>query len=91
MTYITVHASNKAVGGQLGQFLNGEWYPIAFFSRKLSTAETKYSTFDHELLAIYLAFKHFHHYVEGRAFSIFTDHKPLTFAFASTERSPRQI
>lgn len=91
MTSITVDASNKAVGAQLEQFLNGDWCPIAFFSRKLSQAETKYSAFDRELLEIYLTVKHFRYYVEGRAFTIFTDHKPLTFAFASNaERSPRQ-
>ena len=91
MTNITVDASDKAVGGQLEQFLSGYWRPIAFFSRKLSKAEQKYSTFDRELLAIFLAIKHFRHFVEGRAFTIYTDHKPLTFAFSSTtERSPRQ-
>lgn len=90
-TNITTDASEKAVGGQLEQFQAGVWLPIAFFSRKLSNAEKKYSAFDRELLAIYLAIKHFRHLVEGRAFTIYTDHKPLTFAFASaTERSPRQ-
>ena len=84
MTNITVDASDKAVGDQLEQFLAGYWRPIAFFSRKLSKAEKKYSTFDRELLAIFLAIKHFRHFVEGRAFTIYTDHKPLTFAFSST-------
>ena len=55
LTSVTVDASDKAVGGQLEQFLAGNWHPIAFISRKLSTAERKYSTFDRELLAIYLA------------------------------------
>ena len=90
-TSITVDASNRAVGGQLEQLLNGIWCPVAFFSRKLSNAERKYSTFDRELLAIFLAVKHFRHHIEGLPFTIFTDHKPLTFAFASAvERSPRQ-
>ena len=88
LTSVTVDTSDKAVGGQ---FLAGNWRPTAFFSRKLSTAKRKYSAFDRELLAIYLAIKHFRHFVEGRPFTIYTDHKPLTFAFASTtERSPRQ-
>ena len=40
---------------------------------------------------MFLAVKHFRHHVEGLLFTIFTDHKPLTFAFASAaERSPRQ-
>lgn len=90
-TSITVDASDRAVGGQLEQLQFGIWCPIAFFSRKLSNAERKYSAFDRELLAIYLAIKSFRHFVEGRPFSIYTDHRPLTFAFNSTsERSPRQ-
>lgn len=90
-TCITVDASNKAVGGQLEQLLDGIWCPVAFFSRKLSKAEKKYSTFDRELLAIFLAVKHFRHHIEGLQFTILTDHRPLTFAFASAaERSPRQ-
>ena len=33
-------------------------------------------------MAMYLATRHFLQHVEGRPFTIFTDHKPLTFAIA---------
>nr|VZI08545.1 unnamed protein product [Spirometra erinaceieuropaei] len=49
----------------------------------LLPAETRYSTFGRELLAIYLAVKHFRHSLEGSDFTVFTDHKPLTFALRS--------
>ncbi|KAI5724763.1 hypothetical protein M8J77_006869 [Diaphorina citri] len=55
--------------------------PMPHSHLKLSTAEKKYGTYDRELLAIYLAVKHFLHMIEGRVFTIYTDHKPLTFAF----------
>ena len=86
-------ASDTAVGAVLQQQINGEWKPIAFFSKRLKPAETRYSTFDRELLAIYLAIKHFQHFFEGRQFQILTDHKPLTFAFntQSSKLTPRQI
>lgn len=88
---LTVDASNIAVGGVLHQTYKGETEPLAFFSKKLTPAETKYSSFDRELLAIYLNIKHFRYLLEGRSFTVFTDHKPLTFAMNSkTERSPRQ-
>ncbi|HBK84185.1 MAG TPA: hypothetical protein DDZ41_11445, partial [Flavobacterium sp.] len=88
---ITTDASNTAVGAVLQQFNNNNWEPLSFFSKKLSTTEIKYSAFDRELLAIYLAIKHFRYFVEGRQFTVFTDHKPLTTAmFTKTERSPRQ-
>lgn len=88
---ITTDASNVAVGAVLQQFNKGTWEPIGFYSKKLTPAETKYSAFDRELLAIYQAIKHFRYFVEGRQFVVFTDHKPLTRAVSSkTERSPRQ-
>ena len=90
-TSITVDASNKAIGAQLEQRQHGHWVPIAFFSRKLSPAEQKYSAFDRELLAAFSAIKHFRHFVEGRSFTLFTDHKPLTYVFGNdVDRSPRQ-
>ncbi len=46
----------------------------------MSSAEVRYSTFDRELLAVYLATKHFRRLLEGRSFHVLIDHKPLTFA-----------
>ena len=91
-TALTVDASDVAVGGELAQRgRDSTWKPLAFFSHALSAAEKKYSAFDRELLAVFLAVKHFRHYLEGRRFVIFTDHKPLTNALSSsTYRSPRQ-
>ena len=85
-------ASDTAVGAVLQQHINGTWQPISFFSRKLTPTETRYSTFDRELLAVYLSVKHFRHFLEGRPFHVLTDHKPLTFALntKSDRHSPRQ-
>lgn len=95
-TSLTVDASGLAVGAVLEQFLDDKWTPVAFFSRKLRDAETRYSAFDRELLAVYLAIRHFRHFVEGRQFQVFTDHKPLTYALSSssdkwTPRQERQL
>ena len=85
---ITCDASDVAVGGVLQQFLNGMWQPLSFFSKKLNPAETRYSAFDRELLAVYATIKHFRHNLEGRNFIVNTDHKPLTFVMSSvTERA----
>ena len=87
-----MHPTLHVVGAVLQQHINGNWHPISFFSRKLTPAETRYSTFDRELLAVYLAIKHFHHFLEGRTFHVLTDHKPLTYALHShsNRHSPRQ-
>ncbi|GFU47696.1 transposon Tf2-8 polyprotein [Nephila pilipes] len=88
-----VDASNTAVGAALNCLTENGPQPIAFFSRKLSETETKYSTYDRELLAIYLVIKHFRHQLEGYNFIIFTEHRPLTFTFnqISDSCSPRQL
>ena len=92
-TSIMTDASDKAVGAVLQQRIESEWCPISYFSRKLRPSETRYSTFDRELLAVYLAIKHFRHFVEGREFFVLTDHKPLTYALAihTDKYSPRQV
>ena len=58
---------------------------VAFFSKKLNPAETRYSAFDRELLAVYATIKHFRHNLEGRNFFVNTDHKPSTFVMSSAE------
>ncbi|UYV72720.1 hypothetical protein LAZ67_10000403 [Cordylochernes scorpioides] len=88
---LLVDASNVAVGGVLQQLNDTAWEPISFFSKKLSPAETKYSAFDRELLTAFLSVNHFSYFLDGKTFMLFTDHKPLTYAFTSkSERSPRQ-
>ncbi|UYV66587.1 hypothetical protein LAZ67_4002205 [Cordylochernes scorpioides] len=46
-----------------------------------------------ELLAIYLSVENFKHTLEGRDFKIYTDHKPLKYAFLqrNEKASPRQL
>ena len=78
---LAVDASNTHVGAVLQQQARGGGLqPLGFFSKKLDTAQQKYSAFDRELLACYLGVRHFRHNLEGRNFFIETDHKPLTFA-----------
>ena len=79
---LTTDASNIAIGAVLEQRVGQVWKPLAFFSKQLRTPELKYSTFDRELLALYLSIRHFRFMLEGRTFIAFTDHKPLTFALA---------
>lgn len=68
--YLCVDASDTAVGAVLNQISNGNVEPLGFFSRKLSTAEQKYSTYDRELLELYLGVKYFRCMVEGREFHV---------------------
>ena len=85
---ITCDASDFAVGGVSHQYINNVWQPLSFFSKKLTPAETRYSAFDRELLAVYATIRHFRHNLEGRYFFVNTDHKPLTFVMSSVTESP---
>jgi hypothetical protein len=87
-------ASASCVGAALQQKIGLKWQPLGFFSKGLSEAQKKYSTFDRELLGIYMAVRHFQRLIEGREFTIYTDHKPLTFAFTkkpSINDTPRRV
>jgi RNase H-like domain found in reverse transcriptase len=86
-------ASASHTGAVLQQRQPGQhWRPLGLFSQKLSPAETRYSTFDWELLAVYSSLIHFRHLLEGRHFTVFSDHKPLAGAleWVSEPRSDRQ-
>ncbi|GFY27528.1 retrovirus-related Pol polyprotein from transposon 17.6 [Trichonephila clavipes] len=63
------------------------------FPENLLHLKKSYSAYDRELLAIYSAIRHFRYMLEARDFTVFTDHKPLTYAFRqkSDKCSPRQI
>ena len=59
----------------------------------MTPAETCYSMFDRELLAMYLAINNFRHFLDGRQFHVLTDHQPLTFALntCSDRHTPREV
>ena len=81
---LTTDASDYAVGAVCEQWVGGAWQPLAFFSKQLRENERKYSTFDRELMGLFLATRHFRFLLEGRRFTAFVDHKPLTFSMAKT-------
>ena len=89
---LVVDASGTAVGAVLLQQHQQQLQPLAYFSRQHKPAEQRYNTFGRELLAMYLAVKHFQHSLEDRQFVIYTDHRPLTFALRSKpdKYSPRE-
>ena len=92
---IETDASGYAIGGILSQLTpeSGQWHPVAFFSRKMIPAETRYETHDQELLAIVEAFKTWRHYLEGCKFEVLvlTDHNNLRRFMDTKSLSSRQV
>ncbi|EDN10041.1 hypothetical protein HCAG_05844 [Histoplasma mississippiense (nom. inval.)] len=86
-------ASTFAVAAILSQLQDdGHWHPVAFWSRKLIDAETRYDTHDKELLAIVAAFKNWRHYLEGSQYPIqvWSDHANLQYFMTTKELNRRQ-
>ncbi|KAJ1597804.1 hypothetical protein NDA14_004402 [Ustilago hordei] len=52
-TRMETDASDFAIAGVLKQEHEGRWHPVAFYSRKMSSAEKNYEIHDKELLAVY--------------------------------------
>ena len=64
--YISVDASDFAVGAILEQKKNNKMHPVAYASRNLKGAELRYSTYDKEILincsGLYLMKIHYKYY-----------------------------
>ncbi|MBE6133033.1 MAG: hypothetical protein E7180_06615 [Erysipelotrichaceae bacterium] len=90
---VETDASNFAVGAVLSQEFDGKLHPIAFISSSLTKSERNYPIYDKELLAIKVALEEWRHFLEGarHPFTIYTDHKNLTFPRKPEMLSQRQI
>jgi hypothetical protein len=83
-------ASGFAVGAVLQQDQGHGLQPIAFLSKKMSDAETRYPVHEQELLAIIQALTAWRHYLHGSKFVVRTDHKSLQFFQTQPMLSGRQ-
>lgn len=74
-------ASSTHVGACLQQWTDRGWQPLAFFSKKLTASQSSWPAYYRELLAVYTAVQHFRYILEAQHATIYTDHKPLLYAF----------
>ncbi len=74
---IECDASSTGVGAVLSVRRERELKPVAFISRQLRGAQTRYSAQELECLVVLEAIQHFAFYLYGRKFEVLTDHKGL--------------
>lgn len=88
---IETDSSDLAIGAVLTQSVDGERRPIAYFSKKLSSTQRRYSATERECLAVLLSIENFKHFVEGSQFVVQTDAMSLTFLrnMSIESKSPR--
>ena len=85
-------ASDYAIGAVLEQEDVNEKTikPVAYFSKKLQGAQTRYATHVKELYAIVKALECWRHYLEGVNFDVYTDHFSLQYLRNQSELSKLQ-
>ena len=72
-------ASSYGLGAMIEQEFNGEWKPIGYSSRSLTSCEKQYAQIEKEMLSIMYGCEKFHEYLYGYEFEILNDHKPLSY------------
>ena len=80
-TELHTDASSTALGAILLQEQpSGPWAPVAYYSQVTNNAESKYHSFELEMLAIVKSIERFHAYLYGLNFTVITDCHALEFA-----------
>ena len=90
---VETDASDFALGAVLSQRDNdGILHPIAYHSRKFSTAEINYEIYDKELLAIIDSFQTWRQYLLGaqHKITVYCDHKNLEYFMTTRVLNRRQ-
>ncbi|KAJ1587189.1 hypothetical protein NDA14_000856 [Ustilago hordei] len=80
-TRLETDASDFAIAGVLKQEHEGRWHPVAFYSRKMSSAKKNYEIHDKELLAVVACLTQWRHMLAGlpSQLVILTDHEALKY------------
>ncbi|UYV82347.1 K02A2.6-like [Cordylochernes scorpioides] len=86
---LNTDASGIAVGACLQQEVNRTVRPIAYYSKRLTGPEIRYSTIEKEAYAVVLSLQHFKHLLVGSRVEVHTDHKPITYNKGSDYKNAR--
>jgi hypothetical protein len=69
---------------------DGVYRPIAFLSKSLNDVERNYPVHDREMLVIIRALYEWRHYIIGKEFDIWSDHKNLSWFMTKQNLNRRQ-
>jgi hypothetical protein len=80
------HVYTDASNYQLGAVIMQEGRPLAFYSRKMNSAQKNYTTGEQELLSIVETLKEFRNILLGQRIIVHTDHKNIVYGNLSNDR-----
>ena len=89
---LSIDASDRGIGAILEQRdSDGVKHPVAYFSKKLTKCQSKYSTIEEEALALIISLQHFEVYLSmgNRLIEVWTDHNPLLFIHRFKNKNQR--
>ena len=89
--YFTTEASKDAIKASLEQNFPDGLHPVAFASRTLNDAESRYPAHEAGLLGIMPTIRVWRCYVYGIEFFVHTDHNGLKYLETQQKLSPKQV
>ena len=90
---IETDASDGVITGIFSQlYPDGQWYPVAYFSKTMAPAECNYEIHDKEMLAIVKSLKEWRPELQGThsRIKIYTDHRALEYFMSTKQLTARQ-
>lgn len=89
-TELHTDASSTALGAILMQWQSSNKFaPISYYSQRTNDAESRYHSFELEMLAVVKAIERYHIYLYGVKFKVVSDCNALTYALKKASINPR--
>ena len=90
---IETDASDGVIAGVLSQLHpDGEWYPVAFYSKTMDPAECNYGIHDKEMLAVVRSLDQWRPELQATSqrIKVYSDHKALEYFMTTKQLTARQ-